>query len=112
VLDQIFPELIGVFGDLYSKVSLQTLLSFPTSESVLSISESLLADKIASLCKSRSDKWAKERAQTLKDAASRNPFQNNLFQSHIFNLEMLIKIVLQYQEHLSKLEAEEQHNSR
>jgi transposase len=106
VLDQIFPEYVGVFGDLYSKVSLQTLLLFPTSESVLSISESLLADEIASLCKSRSDKWAKEKAQTLKIAASRNPFQNNLFQSHIFNLQMLIKLVLQYKEHLSKFEDE------
>jgi transposase len=106
VLDQIFPEFVGVFGDLYSKVSLQTLLLFPTSESVLSTNESLLADEIASLCKSRSDKWAKEKAQMLKEAASRNPFQNNLFQSHIFNLQMLIKIVLQYQEHLSKFEDE------
>jgi transposase len=106
LLDQIFPEYVGVFGDLYSKVSLQTLLKFPTSESVLSTSESILVDEIALLCKSRSDKWAKERAQKLRDAASRNPFQNNLFQSHIFNLEMLIKIILQYKEHLSKLETE------
>ncbi|SFM49980.1 Transposase [Paenibacillus sp. 1_12] len=106
VLDQIFPEYVGVFGDLYSKVSLQTLLQFPTSKSVLSISECTLVDEIASLCKSRSDKWAKERAQKLRDAASRNPFQNNLFQSHIFNLEILITLILQYQEHLSKLDAE------
>jgi transposase len=106
ILDQIFPEYRGVFGDLYSKVSLQVLLSFPTSKSVLSISESRLIDKIASLCQSRSDKWAKERAEKLRAAASRNPFQNNLYESHIFNLEMLIKIILQYKEHLSKLEAE------
>jgi transposase len=106
VLDQIFPEYVGVFGDLYSKVSLKILLQFPTSKSVLSISESKLVDEIASLCKSRSDKWAEERAQKLKDAASRNPFQNNLFQSHIFNLEILITLILQYQEHLSKLDAE------
>ena len=35
ILDQVFPEYKGVFGDLYSKVSLNTLLEFPTSESVL-----------------------------------------------------------------------------
>ncbi len=40
------------------------------------------------------------------EAALRNPFQTNLYESHIFNLKMLISIVLQYQEHLSKLEAE------
>ena len=89
--------------DLYSKVSLLTLLAFPTSEAVLSVSEKELTDKIASLCKSRSDTWANEKAQKLREAALRNPFQNNLYQSHIFNLEMLVKIVLQYQEHLSKL---------
>jgi transposase len=106
ILDQVFPEYRGVFGDLYSKVSLLTLLSFPTSQAVLNTCESSLSDRIASLCTSRSDKWAKEKAQQLKAAALRNPFQNNLYQSHIFSLEMFINILLQYQEHLSKLEAE------
>ena len=54
-------------------------------------SEKELTEKIASLCKSRSELWANERAQKLKEAALRNPFQNNLYQSHIFNLEMLVK---------------------
>ena len=85
------------------KVSLLTLLAFPTSEAVLSVSEKELTEKIASLCKSRSDTWANERAQKLREAALRNPFQNNLYQSNIFNLEILVKIVLQYQEHLSKI---------
>ncbi|MED3554300.1 IS110 family transposase [Cytobacillus praedii] len=103
LLDQVFPEYRGVFGSLYSKVSLLTLLAFPTSEAVLKVSEKELAEKIASLCKSRSDKWAIDKAQKLREAALRNPFQNNLYQSHIFNLEMLVNIVLQYQEHLSKI---------
>ena len=106
VLDQIFPEYVGVFGDLYSKVSLQILLKYPTSESVLRTPESVLTNEIALLCKSRSDKWAKERAQKLIEAASRNPFQNNLFQSLVLNLELFITLILQYQEHLSKLEVE------
>ena len=103
MLDQVFPEYRGVFGSLYSKVSLLTLLAFPTSEAVLSASEKELTEKIASLCKSRSDTWAKEKAKKLREAALRNPFQNNLYQSNIFNLELLVKIVLQYQEHLSKI---------
>ncbi|SOC41739.1 IS110 family RNA-guided transposase [Ureibacillus acetophenoni] len=103
LLDQVFPEYRGVFGSLYSKVSLHTLLAFPTSEAVLSVTEEELTEKIASLCTSRSEQWANERAIKLKEAALRNPFQHNLYESHIFNLEMLIKIVLQYQEHLSKL---------
>jgi transposase len=34
VLEQVFPEYKGVFGDLYCKVSLYTLMEFQTSESV------------------------------------------------------------------------------
>ncbi|MDQ0971443.1 transposase [Neobacillus niacini] len=92
-----------MFGSLYSKVSLLTLLEFPTSKAVLSVSEKKLTDKIASLCMSRSESWAKEKAQKLREAALRDPFQNNLYDSHIFNLEILVKIVLQYQEHLSNI---------
>ncbi|MDK8643938.1 IS110 family transposase, partial [Niallia taxi] len=66
-------------------------------------SEKELTDKIASLCKNRSVSWAEEKTQMLIEAALRNPFQNNLYESHIFNLEILIKIVLQYQEHLSRI---------
>ena len=106
IMDQVFPEYRGVFGDLYSKVSLLTLKEFPTSKAVLGVSERELTNRIASLCKSRSEKWAEERAKKLINAALRNPFQNNLYQSHIFNLELMINIVLQYQEHLSKLSAE------
>lgn len=78
-----------------------TLLEFPTSKAVLNVSEKELTDKISSLCMSRSESWAKEKAQKLGAAAIRDPFQNNLYDSHIFNLEILVKIVLQYQEHLS-----------
>jgi len=106
LLDQVFPEYRGVFGSLYSKVSLLTLLEFPTSEVVLSVSEREITEKIASLCMSRSDAWANEKAKKLREAALRNPFQSNLYQSNIFNLELLVKIVHQYQEHLSKIAGE------
>ncbi|QGH33518.1 IS110 family transposase [Gracilibacillus salitolerans] len=106
LMDQVFPEYRGVFGSLYSKVSLLTLLEFPTSEAVLKMSERELADRIGALCKSRSDLWAIEKAQKLRDAALRNPFKKNLYESHIFNLEVLVTIVLQYQEHLSKIATE------
>jgi transposase len=104
LLDQVFPEYGGVFGDLYSKVSLNTLLEFPTAEAVLSVSETHLAERIASLCRSRSKRWAREKAEQIMMAASRNPFRNALVQSHLFSLEMYIKILLQYKEHLSNLE--------
>ncbi|MCM3731512.1 IS110 family transposase [Fictibacillus nanhaiensis] len=104
ILDQVFPEYRGVFGDLYSKVSLNTLLEFSTSESVLQTGEDSLTDKIASLCLSRSERWAKERAIKLIEAAHRNPFKNTMYQSQLTSLEMYIHMLLQYQEHLAKLD--------
>ncbi|PAE32001.1 IS110 family transposase [Bacillus sp. 7884-1] len=106
ILDQVFPEYRGVFGDLYSVVSLLTLSEFPSSEDILEASEETIADKIAELCKSRSYRWAKEKATQLKAAADRNPFEKTLYQSHILSLSMYINIILQYKEHLSKLESE------
>jgi transposase len=37
VLDLVFPEYRGVFGDLFSKVSLRTLLAFPTADAVFAV---------------------------------------------------------------------------
>jgi transposase len=106
ILDQVFPEYRGVFGDLYSVVSLLTLLEFPSSEDILNASEETLAIKINEFCNSRSIRWANEKATQLKAAAKRNPFEKTVYQSHILSLSMFIKIILQYKEHLSELESE------
>lgn len=52
----------------------------------------------------RSERWAQERAKKLIEAAQRNPFKCTFYQSHLISLEMYIQMLLQYQEHLSKLE--------
>ena len=104
ILDQVFPDYKGVFRDMYSKVSLNTLLEFNTSESVLQTGEGNLTDKIVELCLSRSERWAQERAKKLIEAAQRNPFKGTLYQSHLISLEMYIQMLLQYQEHLAKLD--------
>ncbi|WP_338786352.1 IS110 family transposase [Metabacillus sp. FJAT-53654] len=106
ILDQVFPEYKGVFGDMYSKVSLNTLLEFNTSDSVLQAGECNLTVKIAGLCLTRSERWAQERAKKLIEAAQRNPFKSTLYQSHLISLEMYIQMLLQYQEHLAKLDAQ------
>ncbi|MFY0759989.1 IS110 family transposase [Metabacillus dongyingensis] len=106
LLDQLFPEYKGVFGSLYSVVSLLTLRRFSSSEEILNTDEEALAGTIAELCNSRSKKWAKEKAVQLKEAAIRNPFQKALYHSHILSLHMYIDLLLQYKEHLSKLAAE------
>ena len=46
MLDQVSHEYRGVFGDLYSVVSLLTLLEYPTSQDVLAAGEEALAVKI------------------------------------------------------------------
>lgn len=106
VLDQVFPEYRGVFGDLYSVVSLLILKEFPASEDILAVSEDTLANRIKELCRSRSQIWAKEKAQILKEAAARNPFQKTLYQSHLLSLNMYIDMLLQYKKYLSELETE------
>lgn len=104
MLDQVFSEFRGVFGDLYSKISLRVLLEFPTAESVLAVEETMLADRVSKLCPSRSPRWASERAAKIVASAKRNPFLSPRLQSQLFSLEMDIQMLLQYQEHLSALE--------
>jgi transposase len=103
VLDQVFPEYCGVFGDLFSRISLLFLLEFPTSYSTLDAGETKIVEKIACLCTSRSERWAKEKAELIIAAAERNPFQKTAYQSHLISLKLYISLLLQYQEHLSNL---------
>lgn len=79
---------------MYSKVSLNILLEFNTSETVLQAGEHNLTDKIVGLCITRSKHWAQERAKKLIEAAQRNPFKNTLYQSHLISLEMYIQMLL------------------
>jgi transposase len=104
ILDQVFPEYRKVFGDLYSRVSLLILKEYPTSEAVLAAGESKLAESVIECCPSRSDQWAWEKAKKIMDSASRNPFQINVYQSHVINLRMYIELLFHYQGHLSDLE--------
>ena len=60
-------------------------MEFPTSNDVTA-EEQEISNKIYELCKSRSYSWAEARSQKLIDAAKRNPFQNNLYHSHIGNV--------------------------
>ncbi len=107
VLDQVFPAYKGVFGAMYSSVSLRLLYEFPTSYSVLQTDEEMLKSKIESLLSSkrgRSENWIYERVQRLLEAAKQNPFQQTVYASHLINFKILITIILQYQEHLAELE--------
>ncbi|TMN20813.1 IS110 family RNA-guided transposase [Lentibacillus cibarius] len=105
-LDQIFPEYHGVFSDLYGKMSLNTLLHYPTSVDVQKISQETLATEMRQFGAKRSDAWFRNKAAQLKDAADRNPFQQPVCHGHIVSIQMYIQMLFQYQEHLSKLQKE------
>src|SRR4051794_539909 len=106
VLDQVFPEYCGVFGNLYSDVSLLTLQALPTSKEILEADKETIANKIKELCKSRSHTWAKSQAEKLIAAAAQNPFQKTLYHSLSLSLDMYINMLLEYKKHLSTLEDE------
>jgi transposase len=104
ILDQVFPEYHGVFGDLYSKVSLRFLALHPTSKEVLELSELEITTEIGRLTgRGRSFSWCMERAQILEAAAKRNPFKETAFPSHLISMQLLIKLLLQYQDNLADL---------
>lgn len=65
VLDQVFPDYRGIFGDLYSSVSLLLLKQFPTPSAFQSTDEDNIALAIARLCPSRSDRWASDKASLI-----------------------------------------------
>lgn len=104
VLDQVFPEYRGVFGDLYSKVSLRFMALHPTSSAVLTKSLNDITATIQSLTGRSNSAWALDRALKLTAAAERNPFKETAFSSHLISLELLINLLLQYQEHLVNLD--------
>jgi transposase len=53
VLDQVFPACKGVFGAMYSGISLRFLSEFPTSYSVLQTDETTLKAKMKKLLSSK-----------------------------------------------------------
>ena len=106
VLDQVFPDYRGIFGDLYSKVSLLLLKKYTTPKAFLAAGEANIAYSIACLCPSRSDRWACDKASLIMRAAANNPFQKVSYSSHLISLALYIDLLLQYQEHLSHLQSQ------
>jgi hypothetical protein len=51
-----------------------------------------LGTRLKELYKNGSKKWIDDKAQLLKEAATRNPFQKNLYQSHLLSMGIYINI--------------------
>ncbi len=106
ILDAVFPEYVGVFGALYSQVSLKTLAAFPTAQAVLSAADATVAQTIRDACPSRSADWAATKAGRLRDAAERNPVRTADVPHQAFSLRLYIRMMGEYQAHLKALDAE------
>ncbi|RED51120.1 transposase IS116/IS110/IS902 family protein [Cohnella lupini] len=65
-----------------------------------------VAEVIACLCPSRSDRWVSDKATRIISAAANNPFQIVSYSGHLISLAMFIELLLQYQEHLSHLQSQ------
>lgn len=102
-LDQIFPEYHHAFSDLYGKLSLNTLLNYPTALDILKVAEEKLAEEMGQFGARRSHDWFLDKAWQLKEAARRNPYQSQISHGQLVSLRMYIQMIFQYQEHLSKL---------
>nr|WP_227001756.1 IS110 family transposase [Virgibacillus necropolis] len=104
-LDQIFPEFHNLFSDLCGKLSLYTLLYYPTSADIQEVSQETLATNMCQFGARRSHAWLLDKAAQLKDAANRNPFQHPICRGHILSLQMYIRMVFwNYFFFLKKLE--------
>lgn len=106
VLDQVFPDYRGIFGDLYSKVSLLLLKQFMTPGAFQTAGVSTVTHTITCLCPRRSDHWASDKASCIMVAAANNPFPKVSYSSHLISLALFIDLLLQYQEHLSHLQSQ------
>lgn len=102
-MDQVFPEYHSVFSDLYGKLSLNTLLSYPTALDVHRVSEESLAEEMGQFGARRSYDWFLNKAQQLKEAARRNPYQSQISHGQLVSLRMYIHMIFQYQTHLAEL---------
>jgi transposase len=105
VLDQIFPHYTSVFGNLFSKVSLKILQTYPTPQLVMEAGMLPIMGLIQEQAK-RSESGAKEKAQKIIGAAQDNPDSNITYNCHSITLRMLISLLLELHEHLSNLERE------
>jgi len=102
-LDCVFPEYHSVFSDLYGKLSLNTLLSYPTALDIHKVSEEILAEEMRQFGARRSYTWLLDKAWQLKEAVKRNPFQSQISHGQLISLRMYIQMLFQYQEHLIEL---------
>src|SRR5690625_7682716 len=89
--------------DLYGKLSLNTLLNYPTSLDIHKVVGEKLAEEMRQFGSRRSHAWFLDKAGQLKEAARRNPYQFQICHGQFVSLRMYIHMLFQYQEHLTKL---------
>jgi transposase len=91
ILDQVFPQYAGVFGDLFAESSLRVLQAYPTPKDILEAGTDQLIDVIKTTTpRSRSLLWSSEKAKKIMTAAQACPILGNAYESHVMSLQILI----------------------
>jgi hypothetical protein len=101
LLDQVFPQYAGVFGDLFAESSLRVLDVYPTPKAILEAGIDQIADVIrTSTTPSRSRFMANGEGKKIMTAAHACPLIGSAYDCHVMSLQLLISLLLQYKEHL------------
>lgn len=104
-LDQVFPQYAGVFGRLFSEISLNLLSKYPTPQAILAAGLQSIRKEIDPKKARRSMEWADGKANEIMVAAQNSPL-TDVCAGRISNLNRWIQSVAHYQKMLSELEKE------
>lgn len=102
ILDQLFPLYSTIFGQLFSRTSLEVLRKYPTPEHVLVAEHHEIVEAIHTQC-NRSLPWASSKANAIIQAAE-NSLVVTYSPSQVKALLLMISLLTEYQNHLSNLE--------
>ena|SRR5690625_1669684 len=80
-------------SDLYGKLSLNTLLNYPTALDIHKVAGEKLAEEMRQFGARPSHAWFLDKARQLKEATRRNPFQ---YQEHLSKLLKKISFLAKY----------------
>ncbi|MFB9331168.1 IS110 family transposase, partial [Paenibacillus aurantiacus] len=102
ILDQVFPLYASLFGQLFSKTSLEVLKRYPTPEQVLAAGHHEIEASVHAQC-NRSLAWASNKADAIIHAAN-NSLIVDCSPSQVRALLLMIDLLMEYQNHLAELE--------
>ena len=102
-MDQVFPEYINVFSDVFGKTSKQLLEQFSTPDEFMEISTTKLANLLNKVSRGRN---GREKAELLKTAAQTSIGISYALDSFSFEIKQLIAQIEFMENQISEVDAE------